>query len=73
MRKLIIILLILVGFLLVLNSASYYSSNFSKKDKPNSTNQVKVITEESVAINAVNKIGPAVVTIVEEANIYPDS
>ncbi|MBU2632536.1 trypsin-like peptidase domain-containing protein [Patescibacteria group bacterium] len=67
MRKLIIILLILVGFLLVLNSASYYSSNFSKKDKPNSTNQVKVITEESVAINAVNKIGPAVVTIVEEA------
>lgn len=66
MRKLIITLLVLVGFLLAWNGASYYLPNLPTPGANNKSTEVKVVTEESVAIDAVKNIGPTVVTIVEE-------
>lgn len=65
MRKLILLLTILFIFL------AAWSSLFDKFGKPNQIvrekEAVKVLTEESVVIDVVKKVGPSVVTIAQES------
>ena len=72
MRKLIILVLILIIFLSVWSAISKSLPKFSfnlGNSKIQITNEkVKVITEESVVINAVKEVGPSVVTVVGEAS-----
>lgn len=65
MRKLIVLVILLVFFLGAWNA-------ITKQKQPlqipsiNQSGKVKVITEESVVIDAVKKVGPSVVTVAEE-------
>lgn len=71
MRKLIVLVIILLIFLGVWNAVSKYVPNLSLNlQKPIEApgEKVKVVTEESVVINAVKKVGPSVVTVVEESS-----
>jgi serine protease Do len=68
MRKLILTVFILIVILGVWNAASIYipnsSFNFFQNQKTNtSTEKVKIISEESVVIEAVKKVSPSVVTV----------
>jgi serine protease Do len=76
MRKLIKLLVILIIFLGLWNAIVTYfpqiNSYFQKINETGAkinfgTEKVKVVTEESVTISVVKKIGPSVVTIEEEA------
>lgn len=75
MRKLIILLVILVSFLFLWNGAGQYVPNLSRffnkppLSVPNSSEKVKIVTEESVIIDVVKKVKPSVVTVSEE---FPD-
>lgn len=72
MRKLIVLVIILLGFLGVWSAATKYSPNLSNLLENKSPLQipsgekVKVLTEESVVVDAVKKVGPSVVTVAEE-------
>lgn len=77
MRKLITILVILILFLAFWTAIfnffpqinTYFDELSKKTTKLNvGTEKVKIVTEESITIDVVKKIGPSVVTIVEEAN-----
>lgn len=72
MRKLIVIVVVLIVILGVWNAAVIYYPNFSafvkNHDVSLPTQKVEVITEESVTIDAVKKVGPSVVTVEEEAS-----
>lgn len=77
MRKLIKILVILIVFLGLWSAIfnyfpqinTYFENLGQTQEKLNlGEEKVKVITEESVTINVVKKIGPSVVTIQEEIN-----
>ncbi len=69
MRKLIVLIVTLVLLLLVF---SYIGDRFDLKISPKSEekkleeNRVRVQSEESVVIDTVKKVGPSVVTIVED-------
>ncbi len=65
MRKLIVLVLILI---VVLFGVSAFSNFFPdvKTPKPQIKENVKVVSEESITIDVVKKVGPSVVTIVEE-------
>lgn len=71
MRKLIVLVAILIVFLGVLNVIEKYApsvSNLLQKSPivVELPEKVKVVTEESVVIDAVKKVGPSVVTVAEE-------
>ena len=70
MKRLIVLALILIFLLLgFFYIADKFSINISPKseEKAQSVNEkVKVLTEESVVIDAVEKVGPSVVTIVKD-------
>ena len=72
MKKLILTVVILIAALGIWNAAVLYFPGFSsvlQKQKVNfPAEKVQVITEESVTINAVKKVGPSVVTVEEEAS-----
>lgn len=70
MRKLILLITI---FLLVWFSISFFEkytpsfSSFLQKPIQSPLEKTKVVTEESVVIDAVKKVGPSVVTVAEES------
>jgi S1-C subfamily serine protease len=69
MRKLIVLLLVLVLFLGFWNLFTRSPFSLWHPSNPNPSQPkevVRVVTEESVTINDVKKVGPSVVTVVEE-------
>lgn len=76
MRKLIVLIFILIIFLALYRGIERYFPNISQYLSANSSTQtsslpgeqVKVVSEESVTISAVKKVGPSVVTVSEEAS-----
>ena len=73
MRKLILIVVILVAILGIWNASILYPPNiknfFDKKGAKIFTEKVKIVTEESVVIDIVEKISPSVVTVGIEQRI----
>lgn len=70
MRKLVILLILLLLFLGAWNAIGVYFPQLEKSLNINNTTQkqqIKVVTEESVTIDIVKKVGPSVITVVEEA------
>lgn len=70
MRRLLIILGILLIVLGVWSAIGTYAPQLLSKASlpvPQSSQPVKVVTEESVTINAVKNVGPSVVTVSEQA------
>ncbi len=69
MRRLIILVIILIGILGLLSGVQKYSPQFSNYIKSSTdtaslgNEKVKVVSEESLVINVVKKAGPSVVTI----------
>lgn len=61
----IILILILVGFTYITDKYSIDISPKTNTLSKNSDEKVKLLTEESVVISTVDKVGPSVVTIVE--------
>ena len=74
MRKLIILIVILLLFLGAYSAAQTYFPQLQQYLSSNETapiipqGQVKVMSEESVTVAAVKKVGPSVVTIEEMAS-----
>jgi serine protease Do len=72
MRNLVILALILIVLLVGINATNQYFPGLRQYVKQSSTvapkgsEQVKVVTEESVTVDNVKKVGPAVVTVAEE-------
>ncbi|MCL4387298.1 trypsin-like peptidase domain-containing protein [Patescibacteria group bacterium] len=71
MRRLIILVSILILFLAVWSSLEKYTPQLlNSLQKPSSIQfppeQVKVVTEESVVVETVKKVGPSVVTVAAE-------
>lgn len=70
MRKLIVLLAILIVFLAGWSAFSIYFpqaiENLNLRSEPRE--EVKIISEESVTIEAVEKVGPSVVTIVQKSS-----
>ena len=74
MRKLVLVIIVLVGLLYLINAAQMHlptwlnlDSSFVSQDK-NQDENVKVVSEESITIDIVKKAGPSVVTIAEKVN-----
>lgn len=69
MRGLVVLVLVLIVILIGLNAATEYIPGFKNAVNQNAPIQtgdgekVKVVTEESITIDIVKKVGPAVVTI----------
>lgn len=77
MRKLLVLLVILILFLGLWSAAATYAPHFSDMFKIpglhlgtsiTTSQPVKVVTEESVTVDAVKNVGPSVVTVVEQAS-----
>lgn len=72
MKKLIILIIILVGLLVVIDLGQIYLPSLFQSSNTlssgNASGKVQVVTEESVTINIVKKFGPSVVTITGTAN-----
>ncbi|MEK9178395.1 MAG: trypsin-like peptidase domain-containing protein [Patescibacteria group bacterium] len=66
MRKPLLILIILIIFLGVWNFASENLPKLLNRGNVIPASKVKVLTEESVVIDTVKKVGPSVVTVVED-------
>lgn len=68
MRRLIILAAVLILVLAVWNSAAIYFPQYLTTLTPEVKQRetVKIISEESVTINDVKKVGPSVVTVTEE-------
>lgn len=71
MRKIIVLVTLLLVFFLGWSVFSKYASNGGllplKQISPSpSSEKVKIVTEESVVVDAVKKVGPSVVTVAEE-------
>ncbi|MEX2007469.1 MAG: trypsin-like peptidase domain-containing protein [Candidatus Levyibacteriota bacterium] len=76
MRKLIVLIVILAVLLAVISAVSSYFpslNNLVGQDIQLPRESVKVITEESIVIDAVKNVGPSVVTVAESTvqNIDP--
>ncbi len=71
MRKLVVLLVILVIFLSLWSGFSIYLPAFFSKltflEPKQPKEVVKIVTEQSVVIDAVKKVGPSVVTVVGES------
>jgi serine protease Do len=68
MKKLLILIAILIGLLVVISAGQEYLPSLFQSSSLNfassgGSEQVKVVTEESVTINIVKKYGPSVVTV----------
>ncbi len=72
-RKLLIVIVLIIVLLTVWNGFSLYAPHFLQNfqqpaiNLPQSTQKVKVVSEESVTINTVKNVGPSVVTVAETA------
>ncbi len=68
MRRLITLGVVLVLLLFISGVSDRFSFNFNPAEPSKSiiSEKVKVLSEESVVIDAVKKVGPSVVTIVED-------
>lgn len=75
MRRLLVLLVILILFLGLWSFAANYAPHFAElfhlpplgtSSTPNQP--VKIVTEESVTVDAVKNVGPSVVTVVEQAS-----
>lgn len=74
MRRLVILLGILLIIFGVWSALSTYAPQLlSRASLPQSTQSVKVVSEESVTINAVKSIGPSVVTVAEQVSSQNNS
>lgn len=73
MRKLILIVVVLIVILGIWNTVSLYLPNFTKlvteKGINLPTEKVKIVSEESVVIDIVEKVSPSVVTVGVEQRI----
>ena len=73
MRKLFLFVILLVVIFVVWNGVNLYAPQFahlftkSAIQLPQSDQQLKVVSEESVTIATVKQVGPSVVTVVEQA------
>src|SRR5689334_22272834 len=68
MRRLIVVVVILLIVLGAISMFQKYSPTLTKSLQSSLPAQnVKVVSEESVTIDAVKKVGPSVVTIAEKA------
>jgi S1-C subfamily serine protease len=68
-RIVLLLILVIILFTLWISVGSISSSQFpfnGEKTTSLSENKVKVVTEESVVIDTVKKVGPSVVTVAEE-------
>lgn len=65
MKKLIILVLILIGVLFAVSLLAKYFPDLDSK-LTTTPERVKVVSEESITIDVVKKVGPSVVTIVED-------
>lgn len=68
MRRLLLLILVLITILFLISAAQTYLPQFFRVDTnrigtPQNGENVKVLTEESVTIDIVNKAGPSVVTV----------
>lgn len=75
MRRLIILIIFLIAILGLVSVAQKYSpsifkfvSQNTKVNLPQSSEKVKIVSEESVTIDTFKKAGPSVVTVTEEAS-----
>lgn len=74
MRKVIILVILIIVLAGIWNGFKVYSPELSKVlnqsaiNLPQSSQQVKVVSEENVTINDVKNVGPSVVTVIEQAN-----
>jgi S1-C subfamily serine protease len=73
MRKLIFLVIILLIFLSVWSTVTKYAPQFFQNIKKPSLvekteEKVKIVTEESVVIDIVKRVGPSVVTVSEEVS-----
>lgn len=78
MRKLIVLVVILIIFLVAWNGLSQYApqffQNINKQTFVEKTDEkVKIVSEESVVIDIVKRVGPSVVTVSEEVSVAPVS
>ena len=65
MRKLIVLVIILLVFLGLWSTFTKYAPQLVKK----TDEKVKIVTEDSVVIDIVKKVGPSVVTVSEEVSV----
>src|SRR5215469_7576343 len=72
MKRLIILIIVLVGILAIISAGQQYLPSLFQSSSlhiaSQSTQPVKVETEESVTINIVKKYGPSVVTVAGTAS-----
>lgn len=76
MRKLFILVIVLIVILSVVNAVEKYGPKLSDlftKQPVFQNEKVKVVSEESVVIDAVKKVGPSVVTVAEELPPQPQT
>lgn len=67
MRRLVVLITILILFLALWGAGEKYLPSIGKNTQTIlPSEKVKVVTEESVVVDAVKKVGPSVVTIAEE-------
>jgi len=73
MRKLIVLVIILLVFLGLWSTVTKYAPQFLQSIKTPPVDipseKVKIVTEESVVIDIVKRVGPSVVTVSEEVSI----
>jgi S1-C subfamily serine protease len=74
MKKLLILLFILVVVLGLWSLLASFFPNFNSLPSglPSSTEKVKVVTEESVAVSVVKNVGPSTVTVVQTKTVSRD-
>jgi serine protease Do len=76
MRKLIVLVVILLVFLAVWNAVAKYAPNIASLNKrfvvEKPSEKVKIVSEESVVIDIVEKVSPSVVTVGIEQRVIAD-
>ncbi|MBI2034320.1 MAG: trypsin-like peptidase domain-containing protein [Candidatus Levybacteria bacterium] len=75
MRKLILLIIILLAVLGIISAASKYAPSLEKTKETlkQGNEKVKIVSEESVVIDVVKRVGPSVVTISSAATINESS
>lgn len=75
MRKLIVLVVILLAVLGIISAASKYAPSLEKTKETfkKGDEKVKIVSEESVVIDVVKRVGPSVVTIASAATINESS
>ncbi len=71
MRRLILLIVLLVGVLIVINSAQIFfpkifNVDTSKLPSSQNTEKIKIVSEESITIDIAKKAGASVVTVAQE-------